>query len=202
MSGPPPPPPRGRDQPPGRDREPPPPPPSRPPRRTGPPRPPRELESASLALRLGAKAVDWLVLLVPLALLFVLALPLFLVMSFAGPPSAVDPLSGNTPVMVGLRGVYGALTLAYFTWGESTRGYTPGKRVLRLRVVDERGETPTVTQALLRNLWMGLFVLPWPFGAVAQLLAAVAIAVTVSHDPAGRGWHDELADLTRVVRAP
>lgn len=202
MSGsPPPPPPRGR-QPPDREHELPPPPPGT----TGPPshgragsdQPAQELETASLALRLGAKTIDWLILLIVLGLV---SAPLFLILLVTGSPSAIAPWSANRVEHLGVRAVWAGVTVAYFTWTEATRGRTPGKRVLHLTVVDERGGVPTAAQAFLRNLWMGLFLVPW-IGVPAQVLAAAAIAVTVSHDSEGRGWHDLLADTTRVVRGP
>lgn len=45
-----------------------------------------------------------------------------------------------------------ALSPAYFAGFEHTRGRTPGKMVMGLRVVREDGGRPTLTEALLRNV--------------------------------------------------
>lgn len=150
-----------------------------------------------MGARLAAKAVDWLVLLVVLG---VLSVPLALVLLITGSPAAILPWSGTSMTHLGVGALHATVTVAYFTWAEATRGRTPGKRVLNLTVVNEQGRRPTGRQALLRNLWMALFVVP-VVGVPAQALAAVAIAVTISRSPTRRGWHDELADTTRVVHA-
>lgn len=67
-------------------------------------------------------------------------------------------------------------------------GRTPGQRLLELRVVDPRGNTPRPLRAGLRVLGLGLGLLP---GALGWLWAAF--------DLERRAWHDHLA-RTYVVR--
>src|SRR5579872_2841110 len=54
-----------------------------------------------------------------------------------------------------------AIVVSYFTVFEASFGWTPGKLVFNLRVVDFFGGTPTVGQALLRNLMRLLDAYPY-----------------------------------------
>ena len=99
-----------------------------------------------------------------------------------------------------------AIALLYFTLMEGTRGQTVGKMLLKLETRGPGGGRPTMEQSLRRNAFTGIGILGViPFlGFVAGLLslaAVIAIAVTISNDTAThRGWHDNFAGGTTVVR--
>lgn len=99
-----------------------------------------------------------------------------------------------------------AIALGYFTIMESKRGQTVGKMVLGLETRGPDGGRPTVEQALKRNAFTAIGVLgviPY-LGFVSGLLslaAVIMIAVTISNNAATRrGWHDDFAGGTMVVR--
>lgn len=98
------------------------------------------------------------------------------------------------------------ITLAYFTFLESSRGQTVGKMLLKLETRGPDGGRPTMEQALKRNAFTAIGVLGViPFlGFIAPLLSLVAvimIAVTINNNQATRrGWHDDFAGGTTVVR--
>lgn len=99
-----------------------------------------------------------------------------------------------------------AIALGYFALMESSRGQTVGKMVLKLETRGPAGGRPTMEQALKRNAFTAIGVLGIiPFlGFVAGLLSLVAvimIAVTISKNTTTRrGWHDDFAGGTTVVR--
>lgn len=99
------------------------------------------------------------------------------------------------------------MCVAYFVALESRKGQTIGKRVLGLRVVNDRGGIPTWNQAGRRNLWTGLGALGVVpiigayVGSLATVGAALVILLTVKADKTyRRGWHDAWAGGTQVVR--
>jgi uncharacterized RDD family membrane protein YckC len=92
-----------------------------------------------------------------------------------------------------------ALTIGYFAWFESARGMTLGKQLLNLRVVGPQGGNPTMEQAFKRNAWYLLAIIPF-LGGLLQLAAAIYIAVTISGAADKRGWHDQFAGGTAVIR--
>jgi hypothetical protein len=51
-----------------------------------------------------------------------------------------------------------------------------------------------------RNAWMLLSMVPL-LGGLAQLVVVIVIGVTINSDPFKRGWHDNFAGGTAVVRA-
>lgn len=100
-----------------------------------------------------------------------------------------------------------AITLAYFAVLESTSGQTLGKMLMKLRTVGPIGGTPSLDQAVRRNIWVALGVVgvvPLVGGLIsgaAQLAAAIMIAVGIADSSGGgRGWHDRFAGGTLVVR--
>ena len=99
-----------------------------------------------------------------------------------------------------------AISLAYFTLMESSRGQTVGKMVLKLETRGPGGGHPTVEQAFKRNAFVAIGVIGViPFlGFISGLLslaAVIMIAVTISNDAVARhGWHDDFAGGTTVVR--
>jgi uncharacterized RDD family membrane protein YckC len=100
-----------------------------------------------------------------------------------------------------------AIALGYFAFLESSRGQTVGKMALKLETRGPDGGRPTMEQALRRNAFTALGVLgiiPL-FGGflafAAQLAAVIAIAVTINNNRmTRRGWHDDFAGGTTVVK--
>lgn len=82
------------------------------------------------------------------------------------------------------------LTLGWHVWFETHGGRTPGKRALRLRVVDARGLPVSLHQALVRNIVRAVDFLPVFYG--------VGATVTML-DPQRRRFGDIVAD-TLVIR--
>ncbi|MCZ6788614.1 MAG: RDD family protein, partial [Chloroflexi bacterium] len=95
---------------------------------------------------------------------------------------------------------------AYFVILTIMYGQTPGKRALKIRVVDHDGNLPLPRHLVYRELYRFLVVFfsvlvaaPHQlitFGAVALLLMG---HLAVVHDPLRRAWHDRIAG-TYVVR--
>ncbi|HEX6198357.1 MAG TPA: RDD family protein [Jiangellaceae bacterium] len=149
--------------------------------------------AANLGPRLLAKLVDFVILWVVYA---IVVFPFF-----------VDPMLDVSALDVGFSAsafvaglISFALYLAYFIVLEMTTGQTLGKKVLKLRVYGPAGGYPTFEQALRRNGWMILGIVP-VLGTLAVLAAGVFILVTISNNTATRqGWHDEFAGGTYVVR--
>ena len=71
------------------------------------------------------------------------------------------------------------------------KGQTLGKMALGIRVIDAKGDVPSIGRAALREI-VGKFV-----SAIVILLGYL----WVGWDPRKRGWHDHIAG-TYAVRAP
>jgi uncharacterized RDD family membrane protein YckC len=76
----------------------------------------------------------------------------------------------------------------YFGAFWTLTGQTLGQRLLKIRVVDARGETPTLARAAVRVL-----------GQFIALAPAALGLVWLGLDREKQGWHDHLA-RTWVVR--
>ncbi len=102
-------------------------------------------------------------------------------------------------VIAGVIG--GIIYLGYYAYLESSRGQTFGKQIMKLRVHGASGGNPTMEEALRRNAWAALGIISglpawaWLFGLV-ELVAVIAIAVTISQDPLKRGWHDKFGNTS------
>jgi uncharacterized RDD family membrane protein YckC len=95
----------------------------------------------------------------------------------------------------------GLLTFLYFVAFETSQGWTPGKKVLGLRVHGPGGAPkPTAQQSAIRNLWTLLPIVPF-VGGLLGFIAIIVIAVTINGSPTKQGKHDEIAGGTQVVRA-
>ena len=79
---------------------------------------------------------------------------------------------------------------SYFALFWSTTGQTPGMRLMRLKVIDRRGEPPHLLRALLRVVGLGLAIIPLFAGFLPVLF-----------DARRRGIHDLLAGTT-VIHVP
>jgi uncharacterized RDD family membrane protein YckC len=94
----------------------------------------------------------------------------------------------------------GALTFAYFLAFEITQGWTPGKKLLGLRVHGAGGAPkPTAQQSAIRNAWTLFPIIPI-VGGLLGFIAIVVIALTINGSPTKQGKHDELAGGTQVVK--
>ncbi len=95
----------------------------------------------------------------------------------------------------------GVLTFAYFLLFEITQGWTPGKKILGLRVLGPGGAPkPTAQQSAIRNAFTLLAIIPF-VGGVLGVIAYIVIAVTINNSPTKQGKHDELAGGTQVVKS-
>lgn len=101
--------------------------------------------------------------------------------------------------------VTAAIYLGYYGLMESSRGQTVGKMVTRLHVQGASGGTPTLEEALKRNIWLAypiLGVIPFLgfLAGIAALVAVILIAVQINNDvPEHRPWTDRFAG-TRVLK--
>jgi uncharacterized RDD family membrane protein YckC len=169
--------------------------PSDPPVDPSPPTHPSGAARATVPAALGPRALARLIDFVLLAV--VGGIVLFLALS----PVRSGLLQSALSAVLGA-----ALYLGYFAALESRDGRTFGKTVMKLRVVGPDGRSPSVTQAVRRNIWVAFGatgvvpIIGSAVGGLAQLVAAIAIAVGISGDPvARRAWHDRFAGGTAVV---
>lgn len=88
--------------------------------------------------------------------------------------------------------VLGTLMLGYIVWAAVlfTRGTTPGKNMLDMYVVDERGAPATFWRMLFRE-WIGKFI--------SGLICGLGY-LWILIDKERQGWHDKLASTYVVVR--
>ncbi len=94
----------------------------------------------------------------------------------------------------------GLLMFVYFVAFETAQGWTPGKRMLGLRVHGPGGAPkPTAQQSAIRNVWTLLPIIPI-IGGLLAFVAMIVIAVTISGSPTKQGKHDEIAGGTQVVK--
>jgi uncharacterized RDD family membrane protein YckC len=134
------------------------------------------IAAASLGVRIGARLLDVLLVGIPAAIVF--------------------GLIGLSTVWSGV--ILSLLWFGYFVWFESNQGATVGKKLLNIRVVGMDGSFPAMEVAAKRNIWM-LFGLIPIIGGLLQLIAVIAIIVTISSSTDNRGYHDTFAG-TRVLR--
>ncbi|CAN5770850.1 hypothetical protein BH23ACT5_BH23ACT5_02730 [soil metagenome] len=151
---------------------------------------------ADLGTRFLARLIDGILLAIVGAVILV---PLIIGAMFAGANTGFNPFGG-----FGISSIVGAIITAalyvgYFAFMESRTGQTVGKMVLGLKTIGPDGNNPTIEQAIKRNAWMALSIIP-VLGGLAQLAAAIYIAVTINSSPTNTGWHDEFADGTSVIR--
>jgi uncharacterized RDD family membrane protein YckC len=155
-------------------------------------RPPTRVHVAGFWRRAAAGVVDGLILTLVFGLLGLLGavilrrpLPRW---SQLGPDYVVDlAFNGSVVAETGLL-LLGILGFLYFFIFHTTRGQTPGKRLLVVRVIDAYGVTPSAGRTLLRTI-----------GYVPSLLFLALGFFWIGFDREKRGLHDWLAD-TYVVR--
>lgn len=150
------------------------------------------LRSADLTTRAAARLVDLLLIAVTGSVLW-----------FVG--AALTGVADLGPRAVGLLGlvsqsvVSSLIGVAYFTFLEHRVGRTFGKAIVGTRVIGPDGGPPSLQAAFKRNAWLLLGIVP-VLGGLATLAVVVVIAATISGSPLNRGWHDELAGGTAVVK--
>jgi uncharacterized RDD family membrane protein YckC len=140
---------------------------------------------ASFGTRVAAKLIDT-------GIMHLVQLPLtvVLLLNTPKPASGAGPQAPFTFSMVGLV-VYTlsfAITAAYNIYFVGRHGATPGKMVLRIRVVAVDGTAPTYARAAARY-----------WGEVLSALTCMGGYVVAAFDSETRALHDHVAS-TRVVR--
>lgn len=155
--------------------------------------PPVGPASGSLAERFVARLLDGLIVGIPVGLV------LGIVLGILG---LFDNLIGMLILDVALA----AAIFGYFVYFETSRGATIGKQVMKLRTIGAAGGNPTTDEVLKRNVFNAVYLVAWIpvlglLANLAGLVAIIAVAVTISSDPLGRGWHDKFAGGTRVIKA-
>jgi uncharacterized RDD family membrane protein YckC len=80
------------------------------------------------------------------------------------------------------------LDMIYFTWFHGSIGQTPGKMLMRLRVVQATGGPMTFGLAFLR--WVGYLI---------STLAAYLGFIWIAFDRRKQGWHDKIAGTLVVT---
>lgn len=154
-----------------------------------PPGPPSGgLQSVGPWPRFGARIIDWLVLLIPNLIIGAI---------IGGGGTPVGMAGGGRAWFAGVIGTL--IGFGYFVYLESSRGQTIGKQVLNIKTIGPDGNVPSTDVALRRNAWLLLSIVPI-LGGLAQFVLAIVIAVTINSDPFNRGWHDNFAGGSAVVR--
>ncbi len=148
--------------------------------RSYPPPFPAGLEPGGLVVRFFARLIDGIIV----------GIVCFLLSFFT------DTLSS-----IWVTGLFtGLLMFVYFVAFETAQGWTPGKRVLGLRVHGPGGAPkPTAQQSAIRNVWTLFPIIPF-IGGLLAFVAMLVIAVTISGSPTKQGKHDDLAGGTQVVK--
>ncbi|MFS3129109.1 RDD family protein [Nocardioides sp. Bht2] len=154
--------------------------------------PPAGPVAGSVLERFVARFIDGLIVVIPVAIVMGIVLAVL---------GLWDNLLGTLLYMV----LIGVAYFAYYVHFETSRGATIGKQVMKLRTVGAAGGNPTTEEVLKRNIFNATYFVGWVpiLGILANLAAFVgmiAIAVTISSDPLGRGWHDKFAGGTRVIK--
>jgi len=150
---------------------------------------------ADLGPRVLARLIDYLIL---WAVIFVILVPLFIALSFLGSVGgAFGTGFGFGSLIFGI--LVAAIVVGYFAVMESMRGQTIGKMALGLKTEGPNGGNPTTEEAVKRNLWMALNIIPI-LGGLLELAAAIYIMVTINNSPTKTGWHDQFAGGTKVIK--
>lgn len=141
---------------------------------------------AGLGIRFVARLLDSILL----------AVLLSIVGAITGLGSVLSGSIDTTTIL--FNAIWVLVVVGYFAWLESSRGQTVGKMVTRLRTVGPNGANPTFEEAVRRNGWYALGIIPF-IGGLAQFGVAIYIAITISQSAMNVGWHDEFAGGTRVI---
>ena len=96
--------------------------------------------------------------------------------------------------------IYTVIFIGYFAGMESQTGQTFGKMAMGIKTQGPDGNKPTMNEAIKRNAWYALGIVPF-IGGLAELAVAIYIAITINNSPTRTGWHDTFAGGTSVVKA-
>jgi len=151
---------------------------------------------ADLGTRFLARLIDHILLGI---VIFVIIVPLIVASAFTGVGNGLNVFSGFGVGTFVSAIVTAAITIGYFTLMESNSGQTVGKMLIGLKTVGPDGNKPTVEQAMKRNAWYALGIVPF-LGGLAQLAATIYIAVTINNSATRTGWHDTFAGGTKVIK--
>jgi uncharacterized RDD family membrane protein YckC len=94
----------------------------------------------------------------------------------------VGSLSTDWPGDVGVQPLALLLPVAYYVWFFSESGQTPGKKLLKIKVIVADGGSLGWGRALLRTIGYGISALPLGLGYLWALW-----------DAKGQAWHDKIA---------
>ncbi|MGY9072096.1 MAG: RDD family protein [Acidimicrobiales bacterium] len=145
---------------------------------------------ASVGQRIGARAIDWVIL----SIIVIVATIPFL--DFDSGDSSFQVNAGGSAILVGfvISFLYEAVTVG-------TLGGTPGKLMLGLRVAEQAGETtpPAFGKAVMRWLPTALWYIPF-FGIITGLVFFILNLVWLNTDSTRRTIYDRFA-TTYVVKA-
>ena len=163
----------------------------------------QSVELAGRGSRLGAKLIDWVILIVVTIILGAILLADDLIGSLA------DSLVGQEPSLG--AGYYLSLLFlilvvaAYDVVLVATRGQTLGKMATRIKVIRaDNGELPGWDKSAMRWLVPGIpYVASWFIGVngLSEILGLLSLLVYVSltWDKILQGWHDKVAG-TLVIK--
>lgn len=151
---------------------------------------------ADLFTRIIARFIDGVILAV-VNMIFVVFLIFGVILSASGVGFGFGGFSG-WGLLSSL--ITTAIIVGYFAYLESSKGQTLGKMAMKIKVLGPDGQNPTMEQALKRNAWLALGIVPI-VGGLLYLGAVIYIIVTINGNAAtGQGWHDEFAGGTRVIK--
>jgi uncharacterized RDD family membrane protein YckC len=153
-------------------------------------------QPADLLTRFLARLVDHILLGI---VIFVIIVPLVVAAAFTGVGGGFGMFGGFGVGDFVAAIVTAAITIGYFALMESNMGQTVGKMLIGLKTVGPDGNNPTMEQALKRNAWYALGIVPF-LGGLAQLAATIYIAVTINNSATRTGWHDTFAGGTKVIK--
>jgi len=154
---------------------------------------------AGFWIRVLARLIDFLVLMVPSGLVVVLVVgSSFFTALFRGD---ISVLSTAAPMMVVASLINAVMAGAYEAFTTSTYGGTLGKLALGLRVILPNGGMLNVQQALIRYLlyYAGTLIGLIPFIGLLGTLLTLVDNVSAAFDPQKRTIHDRIAH-TFVVK--
>jgi uncharacterized RDD family membrane protein YckC len=142
----------------------------------------------NLGVRIGAYIIDFIIV---LSIQTVVGGAIGIMAGFAAAMGGADPAAAGESLgfNLGLYATGFAITVGYFTILEATLGFTAGKRIFGLRVVNENAEPITWGQSLGRNLMRFVDLFFW------GLVGVIAMNTSELHQRLG----DRVAS-TYVIR--
>jgi uncharacterized RDD family membrane protein YckC len=159
-------------------------------------------QPADLGSRFVARLIDYVLLII----VNVVLVTIVVVGAIMGSSGGALGMGGNFAAGA-VSAVIGAIIyLGYFALMESRNGQTIGKMVMKPQTQAPGGGTPTLEQAIRRNIWSAFGILGVVpiigglIGGLAELVAVIMIAVGISSSPTRQAWHDNFAGGTQVIK--